>query len=60
MEVETHGWTEKFDFVIFGDMLVNKAVFSLSILKAQCIVPEFIFVYIYRSKNQAENIKSLS
>lgn len=52
MGVETHGYTEKFAFVICsGNISKYDFIFSLSTLKGQHIAPEVIFVYIYKSKN---------
>lgn len=46
-EVETHGYTEKFAFVICsGNISKYDFIFILSTLKA----PEIIFIYIYESK----------
>lgn len=52
MGVETHGYTEKFAFVICsGNISKYDFICSLSTLQGQRIVPEIFFIYIYKSKN---------
>lgn len=59
MGIETHGCTEEFAFVICsGNINKYDFVFSVSTSYGQHITPEIIFIYIYKSKNQSEKIKS--
>lgn len=52
MGVETHGYTEKFAFVICsGSISKCDFIFSLSTIKCQHTAPEIIFIYSYSSKN---------